>query len=96
MEETTQRPLRRLPWSVDGKDAFVEAGTGGPVNRIADQMEELAVKAAHDLADEVRRMARDMTVTEDVLRRALINLAAITKDVVQVAELRGERLGVED
>lgn len=94
MEDTTPT-MRRLPWKVEGKDAFVQSG-GGPVNRMADQMESLAVKAAHDLADEVRRMARDMTVTEDVLRRALINLAAITKDVVQVAELRGERLGVED
>lgn len=90
---TTAWPaLRRLPWKHEGKAAYVQAGTDGPVNQIADQMEELAVKAAQDLAAECGRMARDRTVTEDALRRALVILAAITKDVALVAELRGERL----
>lgn len=83
--------LRRLPWAHDGKVAYVTPGDG-PVNAMADQMERLAVETARDLSVECGRMARDMAVPEDALRRALVSLAAITQDVVQVADLRGERL----
>lgn len=92
---TTAWPaLRRLPWKHDGRDAFVSAGTNGYVTQLADQMEELATRAAKDLAAECRKMAREPRVPADVLRRALIMLAAVTEDAANVAELRGERLGL--
>ena len=83
--------LRRLPWTQDGKDAFVTAGDG-PVNQLADQMEWQALAVAEDLATQATRLARNMDVSAAEMRPVLALLAASVKDVVQVARLRAERL----
>ncbi|MDX3413172.1 hypothetical protein PV661_02705 [Streptomyces sp. MD20-1-1] len=84
--------MRRLPWTQDGKPAFVTAGTHGPVTQLADQMERQACAVAEDLATQATRLARDMSASAAEMRPVLALLAASVKDVVMVAQLRAERL----
>ncbi len=83
--------LRRLPWTNDGRAAYVTPGNG-TVNRLADQMEQSACAVAADLAQQATRVARDMGASAAEMRPLLALLAASVVDVVQVAELRRERL----
>ncbi|MFE0413622.1 hypothetical protein [Streptomyces tendae] len=83
--------LRRLPWSDNGKPAYVPPGDG-PVNQMADIMESQACDVAQDLAEQAARLVRDRGAGVEEMRPLLILLAASTKDVVQVARLRAERL----
>ncbi|GAA3797182.1 hypothetical protein [Streptomyces chiangmaiensis] len=80
--------LRRLPWQDNGKPAYVTPGDG-IVNALADTMENMTLAQAEDLADQAARMARDSKANARDMRPVLALLAG----AVNVARLRGERLG---
>lgn len=91
MDNGTQ--LRRLPWTTDdGRPAYVQAGTGGPVNQMADVIESMAVEVAQDLARQGTRMARNQAASAEEMRSTLALLAASVKDLTQIAESRAERI----
>jgi len=94
MPDTTQ--LRRLPWTQEGKPVFTQVGTGGTVNQVADQMEAMIVRTAKEMAAQATRQARNPETSEEILRNSLTLLSAAVTDLALVAELRGERLSMED
>ncbi|MGW9026738.1 hypothetical protein ACWGQ5_21625 [Streptomyces sp. NPDC055722] len=98
-EDAQDRPqgpagLRRLPWTDGDKTAYVTPGDG-IVNAIADAMESgILVTAREDVA-RARSLAADMAASRAELRMAIQYLARGVEDVALVADLRGERLGME-
>ncbi|MQY15244.1 hypothetical protein SRB5_54230 [Streptomyces sp. RB5] len=83
--------LRRLPWTDEGRPAYVPLGDG-MVNRIADAMElEILAGALRDArrAEDLGRVA-GASVAE--FRTVVAWLAHAVRDAVNVAVLRGERL----
>lgn len=87
--------LRRLPWTEAGKDAYVTPGDG-IINRMADAAENMSLAQAEDLARQATRAARDPQASAQELRLLMRLLGAITQDAVNVAKLRGERLGMDN
>ncbi|MQY11271.1 hypothetical protein SRB5_13860 [Streptomyces sp. RB5] len=89
------QPLRRLPWTDEGRPAYVPVGDG-MVNRIADAMElEILAGALRD-AGRAEDLVRAVETSLAELRTAVKWLAHALRDAVDVAVLRGERLGVEE
>lgn len=88
--------LRRLPWTMDGRPTYTQHRSGGFVNQLADNMEFMALQMGREMADRGAKLADDPEVSATELRGALALLAAAARDVILVAELRGERLGVDD
>ncbi|MFM9669304.1 hypothetical protein [Streptomyces galilaeus] len=87
--------LRRLPGiAADGRTAFVTPGEG-IINRLGDAMEGATIVAAKESIDRARQLANDHAASTAELRIALRVLAAGTESVIEVATLRGERLGMD-
>jgi len=66
------------------------------VNQVADQMEAMIVRTAKEMAAQATRQARNPETSEEILRNSLTLLSAAVTDLALVAELRGERLRMED
>ncbi|MGW3727302.1 hypothetical protein [Streptomyces sp. NPDC000851] len=67
----------------------------GPVNQMADVQERMTLQVAGGLVKQANRVARDRESAPGEMRRLLLLLAAATKDAIEVAKMRGERLGLD-
>jgi hypothetical protein len=88
--------LRRLPWTEDGKPSYLSGASDGPISRLADAVEARQAEAAA-----VVLSLADRTLTADRLTQAEAvwvarRLAECLRDVLNVAESRGVRLGLLD
>jgi hypothetical protein len=100
MSETESRPapsqLRRLPWSEDGKSAYLSTGDGASfLARMADTMEEGMLTTAEVDMTRALSVAEEVSASRAELKMAVRFLAHAVADAVEVARLRGERLGVD-
>ncbi|MEU6650486.1 hypothetical protein ABZ904_13800 [Streptomyces sp. NPDC046900] len=86
--------LRRLPWEDNGKPAYVTPGDG-PVNAIADAMEASILVTARNDVRRAQALAADSAASRAELRMAVQYLARAVEDAALVADLRGERLGLD-
>ncbi|MGW2938867.1 hypothetical protein ACWDA7_45620 [Streptomyces sp. NPDC001156] len=86
--------LRRLPWQDNGKPAYVTPG-GGLINALADATEGATLTAAEEAAERAVKLAGDTAASRAELRTAIRVLAELTREVANVATLRGERLGMD-
>ncbi|MER6294932.1 hypothetical protein [Streptomyces althioticus] len=98
-DETESQPapsqLRRLPWREDGKDAYLSTGEGSSfLARMADSVEEGMLTTAEVDMARALSVADEMSSCRAELRMAVRFLAHAAADAVEVARLRGERLGV--
>ncbi|MEU3554443.1 hypothetical protein [Streptomyces fragilis] len=86
-------PLRRLPWTEDGRPAFL-SGDDGPVSRLADAVEAQQL----DTAATVLALARETLASGrmTLLEATWVNrrLTECLHDALHVAESRGARLGL--
>ncbi|MFE7159157.1 hypothetical protein [Streptomyces sp. NPDC057636] len=85
------QPMRRLPWTDDGRDAYTPQGNG-VINTIADTMEASMITTARDDARRARELADDPGASRCEMRTALRYLAHAVEDTALVADLRLERL----
>ncbi|MEU6116252.1 hypothetical protein ABZ840_17180 [Streptomyces sp. NPDC047117] len=89
------KTLRRLPWTEEGRAAYVPPGDG-IVNHLADLMEAEMLVAAEADASRGRALAGDPAASSAELRTAVQYLAHAVEEAALVAGLRAERLlGVE-
>lgn len=100
MSEIESQPalpqLRRLPWREDGKDAYLPTGEGSPfLARVADSMEEGMLATAEVDMARALSVAEEMSSSRAELKMAVRFLAHAVADAIEVARLRGERLGVD-
>ncbi|MGI5141816.1 MULTISPECIES: hypothetical protein [unclassified Streptomyces] len=86
--------LRRLPWQDNGKDAYTPQGSG-IVNAIADAMETSILVTSREDARRAQALAADSAASRAELRMAVQYLVRAVEDAAMVADLRGERLGID-
>ena len=87
--------LRRLPGSLgSGRQALVPEGEG-IINQLGDALEGATLVSAQLAIERARKLADDRAASTSEMRIALRVLSAETKDVIEVATLRGERLGMD-
>jgi hypothetical protein len=87
--------LRRLPWEEDGKPVYLATdGEASFLARMADTMEEGMLTTAEVDMTRALSVADDVDATRPELKTAVRFLAHAVADAVEVARLRGERLGV--
>lgn len=86
--------LRLLPWETDtGKPCYLSAdGAGGPLSRLADEIEADQLRDGADVLVGARAVLDDRKAGEYALRRALLAATQVLGDVLRVADSRGERL----
>lgn len=86
--------LRLLPWSNDGKPAFLSTdGTTTPLSLLADMIEEQQIETAFvvlDLSKAVLGSGRPATADE--YRFVTRRLAECLTDVLNICESRGQRI----
>ncbi|MFD0033711.1 hypothetical protein ACFVJK_36855 [Streptomyces sp. NPDC127172] len=85
------QPMRRLPWTDDGRDAYTPQGNG-LINTIANAMEASMIATARADAKRARDLAEDPDASRLEMRTALRYLAHAVEDTALVADLRLERL----
>lgn len=83
--------MRKLPWSEDGRAAFVQEGNG-LMNQLADAIEHGTVEMALIDSRYALELLNESDVSTSELRAAVRILARAVDDVAHVAELRAERL----
>lgn len=88
---TWPRAMRRLPWSEDGRDAFVQEGDG-LVTQLAEAVEHGTIEVALIDSRYATELLNEPDVSTSELRAAVRILARAVEDVAHVAELRAERL----
>ncbi|MDH6630447.1 hypothetical protein M2271_008307 [Streptomyces sp. LBL] len=90
--------LRLLPWpSPGGKPGYlVTDSRGGPVSRLADEMEATQLAMGVDVLDLARAVLDDPASPYTEVRYAGIRLAECLTDALRVAESRGLRLPSPD
>lgn len=82
---------RRLPFTEDGRRAYVIAEPGGVLNKVADDAEFRLLANARALLELTGPMLDELR-TADEWRFAVERLRESLTDAVNVAEARGERL----
>ncbi|MFD4970953.1 sulfatase [Streptomyces sp. NPDC056821] len=88
--------LRRLPWSEDGKPAYLSTGGGASfLAHLADVMEEGMLTTAEVDGERANAIADDVSASRAELRFAVRYLSHAVADAVEVARLRGERLDLD-
>ncbi|MER7394824.1 hypothetical protein ABT381_04820 [Streptomyces sp. NPDC000151] len=83
--------LRRLPWTEEGRAAYVPLGDG-IVNHLADVMEAEILGTAKADVSRARALVGDSAASRTELCRAVQYLACAVEDAALVADLRAERL----
>lgn len=99
MSEIENRPtlprLWRLPWTEDGKPAYLPTDDGASfLARMADTMEEGMLTTAEVDMARALSVAGEVSASRAELKMAVRFLAHAVADAVEVARPRGERLGV--
>jgi hypothetical protein len=90
---------RLLPWTgEDGKACLLGEGDGTPtfLSRLADLAEEVQLGMAEDLLGHIREVLAEGKVSEGEWRHLVMCLNWSLRDVLRVAESRGDRLPVPD
>ncbi|MGW7243184.1 hypothetical protein [Streptomyces sp. NPDC054804] len=89
--------LRRLPFNgPEGEPAFIPADNpDGPLSQFANAVEAQQLEVGKTLLALVRPML-DVELTAQEARYMLCRTAECLSDVINVASLRGERLGLSD
>ncbi|MFD7458893.1 MULTISPECIES: hypothetical protein [unclassified Streptomyces] len=90
--------LRLLPWpSPDGKPCYLSTDDeGGPLSRLADEMEALQLDTAADVLGLARAVLDDPASPYTEVRYAGLRLAECLTDTLRVAESRGLRVSGPD
>lgn len=84
---------RLLPWSEDGKRAYLHSSDPNSVlSRLADQMEEAQLSVGRDVLDGAKEVMSDPKASAPELRFTASRLAECLFDALRVAESRGARL----
>lgn len=89
-----RRALRRLPWSEDGKPAYLSGDPNGLVSRLADSIEARQIRSATQvltLATPMLALGQATPLEATWIAR---RLAESLRDSLAVAESRGVRLGI--
>ncbi|MFD5493759.1 hypothetical protein ACFYY3_07835 [Streptomyces sp. NPDC001812] len=86
--------LRLLPWSDDGKPAFLSAdGTATPLSLLADRIEEQQIATASAVLDLSKALLGSGTpATADEYHFVTRRLAECLTDVLHICESRGQRI----
>jgi hypothetical protein len=90
---------RLLPWTgEDGKPCYLHTGEGGSsfMSHLADAMEATQVELAGQLIGHVDTLMAAGASSETELRHLVSYLRASLRDVIRVAESRGDRLPRQD
>ncbi|GAA2731969.1 hypothetical protein [Streptomyces nogalater] len=88
---------RLLPWSENGKRAYLHAGDPkGIVSRLADEMEEAQLGAGREVLGAARALLGDPEASRPELRFTAARLTECLFDALRVAESRGERLADDE
>ncbi|WEH16995.1 hypothetical protein [Streptomyces sp. VNUA24] len=92
------RALRLLPWpSPKGKASYlVTDHNGGPLSRLADELEATQLATGTDVLGLARTVLEDPASPYTEVRYAGIRLAECLTDALRVAESRGARLPVPE
>ncbi|MGW6456292.1 hypothetical protein ACWF94_10260 [Streptomyces sp. NPDC055078] len=90
--------LRRLPWdSPEGKACYLSpSSTGSVVSRIADEIEEAQTNAAATVIQGIQAVLDDRNAGVRECRFALTRAQEVLRDLLRVAESRGDRLPTPD
>ncbi|MGR3936456.1 hypothetical protein LCH29_26630 [Streptomyces sp. BRA346] len=90
--------MRLLPWSSpDGKPCYLAPGDGNsPLSRRADEVEALQLSMGAQLLAHARALLDDRKASAGELRFLATRLTEALRDVLRVAESRGERLPAYD
>jgi hypothetical protein len=89
--------VRRLPWTGEGgKPCFVKTDgeSGSVMTRLADNFESVHLGMASDLLEYVDQALPDENLSDTELRSLVAALCQSVRDLVRVAQCRGERLPV--
>jgi hypothetical protein len=87
--------LRLLPWAgEDGKACFLSTDSEGSsfLSRLADNLESVQTGMAEDLLGHVREILAAGPSSEAELRNLVGCLSASLRDMIRVADSRGDRL----
>jgi hypothetical protein len=88
---------RLLPWSENGKRAYLHASDPkGLVSRLADEMEEAQLGAGREVLGAARALLGAPDASRPELRFTATRLTECLFDALRVAESRGERLADAD
>ncbi|MFI0940280.1 hypothetical protein [Streptomyces sp. NPDC021020] len=89
--------MRLLPWSGEGgKPSYLitDGEAGSVLTRLADNLEEVQVGMASDLLEYVDDVLSEGFVSETELRGMIASLCQSVRDLVRIANCRGDRLPV--
>ncbi|MGN5635644.1 hypothetical protein [Streptomyces sp. AC154] len=94
MFDSQGRAMRLLPWTNEngGPCWLSPASPGGPVSRMADELEADLIASAEYVLDEAREVLAETVVGEQELRFAGVRLAESLGDTLRIAASRGGRL----
>lgn len=90
--------LRLLPWeSPEGKPCFLSTdGSGGPVSRLADDLEEAQLCLGAEALAEAESALDDPVAEPLTLRVALRKTSWALRDALRIADSRGDRIPESD
>ncbi|MFF3260859.1 hypothetical protein [Streptomyces sp. NPDC002932] len=94
MFDAKGQALRLLPWTNEngGPCWLSTASPGGPVSRMADELEADLIASAEYVLDEAREVLAEAVVGEQELRCVGVQLAESLGDTLRIAVSRGGRL----
>ncbi|MEU7050270.1 hypothetical protein [Streptomyces eurythermus] len=88
---------RLLPWSEDGKRAYLDTDDpNGVISRLADEMEEAQLVIGHEVFAAARQVLGDPEASRAELRFTAMRLVECLFDALRVADSRGERLADDE
>jgi hypothetical protein len=84
---------RLLPWTGDdGRPCYLVGDGTGYVSRLADEIEDVQIDMADRLLGHAAELLAERRVTSAELHYLALRLSESLRDVIRVAESRGERL----
>lgn len=89
--------MRLLPWAGEGGKPsylFTDGDAGSVLTRLADNLEAVQLGMASDLLEYVDEMLSDECLSQTELRGMVASLCQSVRDLVRIAQSRGERLSV--
>ncbi|MFJ3970769.1 hypothetical protein ACIPYR_21875 [Streptomyces parvus] len=91
-------PPRLLPWARDGKSCYLSTN-GGPnsiLSRLADEMEAVQLGMGASVLESADKVLADPKSPHSEVRYTALRLSECLRDVLRVAESRGDRIPEPD